>query len=162
VVIGNIHPGLAWVDVIDGIAYDTKMKLDIVLDTNILFAGLKSSKGASFRLLSMLGEDRFTIHVSAPLIAEYEAVLKRGALALSHQQIDDVIDFICAKAAHHKIYYLWRPVLKDPDDDFLLELAVKAQATIITWNLNDFKRASPFGVTAKSPRELLTLLEGQP
>ena len=131
----------------------------IVLDTNVLLTALKSSRGASYRLLSLLESGGFTLHVSAPLIAEYEDVLKRGHLALSPQQIDDVIDFICACAVHHKIFYLWRPTLKDPDDDFLLELAVKANADIVTWNLADFKRASSFGITVMTPADLLNQLE---
>lgn len=143
------------------IAYTTIMKPDIVLDTNVLLSALRSSRGTSFRLLSLLGGDRYTLHISAPLVAEYEAVLKRGELALSDQQIDDVIDFVCAEAVHHKIFFLWRPVLKDPDDDFLLELAVKAQAMIVTWNVNDFKRAAPFGISIRTPREFLALLEAQ-
>jgi putative PIN family toxin of toxin-antitoxin system len=135
------------------------MPVDIVLDTNVLLTALKSSRGNSYRLLAMLEENRFQLHVSTPLIAEYEAVLKRSQLALSGQQIDDVIDFICARAIHHRIFYLWRPVLKDPDDDFLLELAVKAGASIITWNLADFKRAAGFGVNALTPRQFLERLE---
>jgi predicted nucleic acid-binding protein len=102
------------------------------------------------------------LHISATLVAEYEAVLKRGLLALTADQIDDVVDFICATATHHKIYYLWRPVLKDPGDDFVLELAVKANARIVTWNVADFKRARPLGVVVQTPREFLNLLEDQP
>lgn len=135
------------------------MKPDIVIDTNVLLTALKSSKGASYRLLAMIEEKRFISHVSTPLVAEYEAVLKRGHLALAEQQIDDIIDFICAQSIHHKIFYLWRPVLKDADDDFVLELAVKANAMIVTWNLNDFKRASSFGIRAISPRDFLHSLE---
>lgn len=135
------------------------MKPNIVIDTNVLLTALKSSQGTSYRLLAMIQDDRFVIHISAPLVAEYESVLKRGHLALSEQQIDDIIDFICAKATHHKIFYLWRPVLKDPDDDFLLELAVKANAIIITWNLNDFKRAATFGIKVMTPRDFMTDLE---
>ena len=145
-----------------GITYTTKVSLNIVLDTNVLLSALRSSRGASFRLLDLLGSECFTLHISAPLIAEYEAVLKRGELALSDQQIDDVIDFVCAKAMHHKIFFLWRPMLKDPGDDFLLELAVKAQANIVTWSINDFKRAASFGISVWTPRELLALLEAQP
>ncbi len=136
--------------------------LRIVLDTNVLLSALRSSLGASFRLLSMLGRARFTLQISAPLVAEYEAVLKRGQLSLSESQIDDVIDFICAHSEHHQIFYLWRPVLKDPDDDFLLELAVKAQARIVTWNLGDFKKASAFGIDVISPKQLLHELERTP
>lgn len=135
------------------------MKPDIIIDTNVLLTALKSSLGTSYRLLSMIQSDRLAIHISAPLIAEYESVLKRGHLALSDQQIDDIIDFICAKAMHHKIFYLWRPVLKDPDDDFLLELAVKANAMIVTWNLADFKRAAAFDIRVMTPRDFLNELE---
>jgi predicted nucleic acid-binding protein len=107
----------------------------------------------------MLAEDCFQLHISTTVVAEYESVLKRGSLALSVGQIDDVLDFICERATHHKIYYLWRPVLKDPGDDFVLELAVKAQAQIITWNIADFRRAKPLGVVVQTPREFLSLLE---
>jgi putative PIN family toxin of toxin-antitoxin system len=138
------------------------MKTDIVLDTNVLVAALKSSRGTSFRLLSLVEHDRFTLHVSTPLVTEYESVLKRGITSLSAEEIDDVIDFICSKAVLNKIFYLWRPVLKDPDDDFVLELAVKANATIVTWNVADFKRVARFGIAVITPREFLASLEVQP
>jgi putative PIN family toxin of toxin-antitoxin system len=138
------------------------MKLDIVLDTNVLLAALKSSRGHSFRLLEMVQEDCFTLHISTPLVAEYEAVLKRGATVLSVGEIDDVIDYLCSKAVPHKIYYLWRPVLKDPGDDFILELAVKAKAMIVTWNISDFKNAALFGINVMTPHEFISSLEIQP
>lgn len=131
----------------------------VVFDTNVLFSALRSRLGVSFRLLSMVGQSRFALQVSAPLIAEYEDVLKRGQLALSDAQIDDVLDYICAQSEHHRIFYLWRPVLKDPDDDFLLELAVKSQASIVTWNVADFKKASTLNVQVITPRQLLNQLE---
>jgi putative PIN family toxin of toxin-antitoxin system len=142
-----------------GITYDTKMNRNIVLDTNVLLTALKSSRGTSYRVLSLIEANHFTVHVSTPLIAEYESVLKRGHLTLTEQQIDDVIDFICVRAVHHKIFYLWRPTLRDPDDDFLLELAVKAEAMIVTWNVTDFKRANTFGITVMTPRDFLHCLE---
>lgn len=135
------------------------MNNDIVLDTKVLLTALKSSRGNSFRLLAMIEKDRFVLHVSTPLVAEYESVLKRGQFTLSDAQIDDVIDFICSRAIHHKIFYLWRPALKDPEDDFLLELAVKAGASIVTWNTKDFKRAADFGVNVVTPRDFLEQLE---
>ncbi len=138
------------------------MKPDIVLDTNVLVAALKSSQGTSFRLLSLLERDLFTVHVSTPLVTEYEAVLKRGITALTADDIDDVIDFLCSKAVLDKIFYLWRPVLKDPDDDFVLELAVKANATIVTWNVADFKQTARFGIDVMTPRDFLASLEVQP
>ena len=80
-------------------------------------------------------------------------------MRLSDAQIDDVIDFLCLHAQAHQIFYLWRPVLKDPDDDFLLELAVKSGADIVTWNWADFKRAEPFNINVLTPRDFLRLLE---
>jgi len=135
------------------------MNKNIVLDTNVLLTALKSSRGTSFRLLAGLADRQYRLHVSTPLIVEYEAVLKRGHLSLSDEQINDIIDFICARATHHQIFYLWRPALKDPDDDFILELAVKADASIVTWNTTDFKRAGKFAVNVLTPREFLTQLE---
>ena len=90
------------------------MKMNVILDTNVLLTALKSSRGTSFRLLAKLADRQYQLHVSTPLITEYEAVLKRGSLMLSDSQIDDIIDFLCAQAVHHQIFYLWRPALKDP------------------------------------------------
>lgn len=131
----------------------------IIFDTNVLFSALRSQLGVSYRLLSMVGQSRFALQVSAPLIAEYEDVLKRGQLSLSDTQIDDVIDYICAQSEHHRIFYLWRPILKDPDDDFILELAVKSQACIVTWNIADFKKGSTLNVKVMTPKQLLQQLE---
>lgn len=133
--------------------------MNLVLDTNVLLTALASNKGASFRLLSLLPQGRYRLHISTPLVAEYEAVLKRGRLTLTAQQIDDVIDYLCSQATAHEIFYLWRPVLKDPDDDFLLELAVKAGANIVTWNVADFKKAVGLGVQVLTPRDVLQQLE---
>lgn len=138
------------------------MKIDIVMDTNVLVSALKSSKGASFRLLTMVEQESFTLHVSTTLITEYESVLKRDNTSLTAEEIDDVIDFICSRAVLNKVFYLWRPVLKDPGDDSILELAVKANAIIVTWNENDFKNAAKFGVVVMNPRTFLASLEVQP
>lgn len=138
------------------------MKRNVILDTNVLVAALKSSLGASFQLLSMVEHDRFVLHLSTPLVAEYEAVLKRGLTPLSAAEIDDVIDFLCSKAVLNPIFYLWRPMLKDPGDDFVLELAVKSNAMIVTWNTADFKPAAQLGVAVVTPREFLALPEVQP
>jgi putative PIN family toxin of toxin-antitoxin system len=137
------------------------MKPNIVIDTNVLVTAFKSSCGASFRLLSMVEQDLFSIHLSTTLVVEYESVLKRGITSLSSEEIDNVIDFICSRAVLNKIFYLWRPILKDPGDDFVLELAVKAKATIITWNICDFKQAIRFGVTVMTPHDFLKSIEVQ-
>lgn len=130
----------------------------IIIDTNVLVAALRSSQGTSYKLLRALAEDHnpFKIQVSVPLVAEYDEVLAR---TFPQIQTSDIVDYLCAIAEHHKIFYLWRPALKDPDDDFILELAVKANAVIITWNLKDFAVAKKFGVEVMTPKQLLELSE---
>ena len=125
---------------------------DIILDTNVLVAGLRSRLGTSHRLLSLIGGGQIQLHLSTPLVAEYDEVLQRE---LPHIAYQDVVDYLCQVAVKHKIFYLWRPLLKDPDDDFLLELAVKSQASIVTWNVKDFKAADKFSIQVITPKQLL-------
>jgi putative PIN family toxin of toxin-antitoxin system len=131
----------------------------IVLDTNVVVAALRSNRGASHRLLSMVGVDnRFEINLSVPVLFEYEATLKR-AEHLEHlgaHDVDDVLDYLCSVANLREIYFLWRPVLRDPKDDMLLELAVEASCeVIVTHNLRDFEQARSFGIRPLTPREFL-------
>ena len=130
----------------------------IVIDTNLSVSALRSKRGASFRLLRLLGDSRFEISVSVPLVIEYEKAAKgtvrRGGL--SSREVDDILDFICAVARHRKIYYLWRPLLRDPKDDMVLELAVAGGCDfIVTYNQRDFIGAEKFGIGVLTPKEFL-------
>ncbi len=130
----------------------------IVIDTNLIVSVLRSKRGASFRLLRLLGDSRFEISVSVPLVIEYEKAAKgtvrRGGL--SSREVDDILDFICAVARHRKIYYLWRPLLRDPKDDMVLELAVAGGCDfIVTYNQRDFIGAEEFGIGVLTPKEFL-------
>lgn len=134
---------------------------DVVLDTNVIVAALRSRRGASNRLLSLVGTHRFEIHDSVALVLEYEDVLQRHRteLGLSEDDVTDLIDALCSMAHHHKIYFLWRPVLSDANDELLLELAVTARCEyIVTHNVGDFKGIERFGVQAITPREFLRVL----
>ena len=74
--------------------------------------------------------------------------------------VDAVVDYLCHISEKHGIFYLWRPILQDPQDDHILELAVKANAMIVTWNTKDFVPATDkFGIEVVTPRELLKKLE---
>ena len=133
----------------------------MVLDTNVLVAALRSRRGASHRLLRLVGDPRFRINLSVPLLLEYEEVLKRpdAGHPLSAEEVDDVLNFLCAEASLREIFYLWRPVLPDPKDDFVLELAVESGCDyIVTFNTRDFAGAENFGVAAIKPREFLRQL----
>lgn len=133
--------------------------LQTVLDTNVLIAGLRSQHGASHRLLREIGSNpSFQLHLSVPLVLEYEEVAKRQsrALGLSHQDIEDVIDYLCSVAGRHEIFYLWRPYLPDPEDDMVLELAVEAGCQrIVTFDQRGFRGAEQFGVKAVTPQDFL-------
>lgn len=133
----------------------------IVIDTNVILAGLSSNKGASYKLLSILNDQRFQINISTTLIFEYEEILKRKQqkIGLDNEDIDEIINGICHLANHHEIFYIWRPLAKDKDDDFLIDLALKCQAQfIISYNNKDLKPIEKFGISILTPKQFLLLL----
>ena len=133
-------------------------KTRIILDTNVLYAGLYSSKGASFRVLQAIKKDRLTLVMSTTLLFEYEDILKRNqiVLGLSDEEIEKILDYLCLQSEHQKIYFLWRPRLPDPKDDHLLELAVASGTKlIVTHNTKDCKGIEEFGIRSLTPRELM-------
>ncbi len=135
----------------------------VVLDTNVLVAGLRSRRGASFQVLSRVGTGAFEIVVSVPLVLEYEAVCLRQctAMGLTSEDVGDVIDYLCQVAKPQPIFFLWRPLLRDPKDDMVLELAVAAGCdAVVTHNIRDFKAAERLGVRIQRPQALLRELEG--
>jgi putative PIN family toxin of toxin-antitoxin system len=138
------------------------MALGFVLDTNVFVSALISRRGTSYRLLMLVGTGRFDVHISVPLILEYEGTAKRLAgseIPLSEQEIDDVIDYICMEAEHHQVHFLWRPFLNDASDDMVVELAVSAACEyIVTFNLDDFQGIEQFGIEAITPQKALELI----
>jgi putative PIN family toxin of toxin-antitoxin system len=136
------------------------MQPRIVLDTNVLVAALRSRQGASFRLLTLVG-DRYDIVLSVPLVVEYEAATKRQSrhLGLTHAQIDDVIDYLCAVGLRREVFFLWRPVLRDPKDDMVLEVAVESESDyLVTHNVRDFAGAKELGVEVVTPKQFLEII----
>jgi len=142
-----------------GIVYNTTMKPPrIVLDTNVLVSALRSKRGASYRLLMRIGTDCCEPAVSVPLVLEYEAAAKRLVkdTRLTARDIEAVIDYTCAQAVASKVFYLWRPLLRDPKDDMVLEAAVAAGCThIVTFNGRDFAGAERFGIKVLTPQAFL-------
>jgi predicted nucleic acid-binding protein len=105
-----------------------------------------------------LGRGYFAVHLSVPLILEYESVLLRylDELPITRSDVDEVLNFICQVGIAHEIYYLWRPFLSDPDDDMVLEVAVSSSsAAIVTFNKHDFRGCERFGLRLLTPAELL-------
>jgi len=132
--------------------------MKIVIDTNVLFASLKSSRGASYKLVSLLPSNRFSIAISVPLIIEDEDVLRRGKLpaSISEKDISDFIDFFCYVGDNQEIFFLWRPFLPDSSDDLVLEVAVAGGCdAIITYNKRHFKNVEKFCLRILDPKEFL-------
>lgn len=130
----------------------------IVLDTNVFLAAIRSPHGASFRLLQLLNSGMFTICLSVALLLEYEDVAKRNLdeINLTIEDVDVLLDYLCSVAALQEIHYVWRPQLRDPGDEMVLELAVAAGCqAIITFNQRHFAGSERFGVRRLKPVELL-------
>jgi putative PIN family toxin of toxin-antitoxin system len=130
----------------------------VVIDTNVVISGLRSRKGASFRILQMIGSAEFEIALSVPLALEYEEVAKRESaeLGLTLADVDVLMEYWCGIAHLQDIHFLWRPVLRDIEDDHVLELAVEAGCPlIVTHNVRDFAGSEAFGITAIRPGEFL-------
>jgi putative PIN family toxin of toxin-antitoxin system len=133
----------------------------IVIDTNVVVAAMLSNRGASYRLLRLVGDDRWRLNLSVPLVLEYEQTLKRVCAGggLSGVDIDDILYFLCANANLRPIFFLWRPILPDPKNELVLELAVESRADfLLTFNAKDFVGAERFGIRVIPLREFLAII----
>lgn len=132
---------------------------NVVIDTNVIVSALKSKQGASYRLLSLIGQKKFDIYLSVPIILEYEEISKRLLVTtqLTENDISVIIDYICQIGIPTQVFYLWRPFLNDPDDDMILELAVAGNCdSIITFNIKDFAKVEDvFGIKIITPKKFL-------
>lgn len=136
-------------------------KVKVVIDTNVLVAALRSRRGASFTLLSLIGRGYFEYAVSVPLVIEYEEVALRQApeLGISLNAIHAILDRLCFWAEKRQIFFLWRPHLTDPEDDMVLELAIESRASyILSYNTRDFGNLKQFGIGVLTPKEFLELI----
>jgi putative PIN family toxin of toxin-antitoxin system len=137
----------------------------LVMDTDVLAAAVMSATGASRFILREVGQGRLPAAASVPLMLEYEAVLKRPeTLARSGgttADMDVILDALAAVLQQVPIWYLWRPQLRDPNDDMVLEAAANAQAShIVTFNVRDYGLAPKrFGITVCRPAELVRQLK---
>jgi len=136
--------------------------IQIVLDTNVIYAGLRSKRGASFKLLQHLESGLFELNLSVPLVLEYEEVLlrKKSTLVFTEQEIAQLLDYLCQLSNLHEVHFLWRPILNDPNDDMILDVAVRANCEfIVTYNKRDFTGVNQFGINVVTAQEFLKLIE---
>jgi putative PIN family toxin of toxin-antitoxin system len=136
-----------------------------VIDTNVLVCALRSRRGAAFKLIGLLGDPRWRPVISVALILEYEEVARREASQLGIEEwvVDSIVDMFCRFGSRHAIRFRLRPSLRDPNDEFLLELAAASQADfLVTYNIRDFRGSEAYGVRPVTPGEFLRTIEVWP
>jgi putative PIN family toxin of toxin-antitoxin system len=140
------------------------MILRLVLDTNVLVTALSNRDGASHLLIRWALTDRIVFLASPALWLEYEAVIKRPQIRLRHgislENLDIVLDTLAAHVKPVHLNYLWRPQLRDPNDEMVLETALNAGAdALVTFNTKDFAEAADrFALKLATPAECIKLL----
>ena len=131
-----------------------------MLDTDVLVASLRSDRGASRQLIAHALDRKFELLASVPLIVEYEAVLTRpehlDASGLTPRQVNDVLDALVKVSIPVRLQFLWRPRLKDPADEMVLETAVNGAAEwLATFNLRHLAEAArKFGIEVGRPSDV--------
>ena len=139
--------------------------LRAVLDTNVLLSAFWSQSGASHQILCELMAGRWVAVIENHLFTEYEEILKRHAshITMTFDEIDRALDGLCVLAERWKLCPGWIPVLRDPDDEPILQLAFEARVPYITSrNARDFAGAERFGIQVISPSDFLKLIRSQP
>ena len=130
----------------------------IVLDINVLVSALRSAPGPSFALVQCIRAGAMGMCCSPALFLEYEDVLKRPeqlqAYGLLLSDIDDILADLALHIQPVNIHYQWRPQLRDPADEMVLEAAANAGAqAIVTYNLKDFGPARDFKILVLNPEQ---------
>jgi predicted nucleic acid-binding protein len=121
----------------------------IILDTDILVAGLRSSAGASHASLLAVGGGCFELGLTAPLVFEYESVFKRpGLVPLPPADVHALLDYLCGVGKCRPVRFRVRPAAADPGDDLVLEAAVATgSACAVTLNARDMRNgAERYGI----------------
>jgi putative PIN family toxin of toxin-antitoxin system len=136
----------------------------MVLDTDVIIAALRSTKGASAEIIRHVLRGKMRIELTVAMALEYEAVAMRTehliAGDLTATEALNLIDSLIALAKPVEIHFRWRPQLRDVDDEMVLEAAINADdRTIVTFNARDFSGAERFDVKVLSPRDILERLK---
>lgn len=133
----------------------------VVLDTSVVATALRSRAGASFALLRALQHGRLRLLATSALFLEYEDVLKRAeqrqVSGLALEDVDELLVELAAIIEPVEVHMLWRPQLRAPDDEMVLEAAINGRAdALVTYNIRDFSGAAlRFGIRLMRPAELL-------
>jgi len=135
------------------------------MDTDTVVAAMRSPSGASAAIVRAVRQRRATLLLSAPLAMEYEAVCRRSdhrvEAGLSVPQVETFLDAIIAMGEPVQTHFLWRPQLRDPNDEMVLEAAVNGRAdALVTFNVRDYGSVpARFGVDLLVPREAIARIK---
>lgn len=138
--------------------YDIVCDVRLVLDTDVVVAAMRSPSGASAAIVRAIRRGEATLVLSVPLAMEYEAVCRKPehglAAGLKEGQVDVFVTAVIAMAEPVETHFLWRPQLRDPGDEMVLEAAVNGRAdALVTFNMRDYGGApGRFGVELLLPR----------
>ena len=135
----------------------------LTIDTNVLVAALRNQNGPSFALMQLIRRGLALMCCSPALFLEYEDVLKRpeqlSVSGLLSTDVDAILNELAGLVLPVTTHYQWRPQLRDPSDEMVLEAAVNAQANaIVTYNLRDFLPARRFGIPVLNPSKRSKIL----
>jgi putative PIN family toxin of toxin-antitoxin system len=133
----------------------------LVVDTDVVVAGMRSPLGASAALLVLLLKRQSTLLLSVAVALEYESVCMmpehRLAAGASEREVQNMVDALVGVSEVVEVHYQWRPQLTDASDEMVLEAAVNGRAdAIVTFNRKDYGSGpARFGIEVLSPAAAL-------
>jgi putative PIN family toxin of toxin-antitoxin system len=135
----------------------------VVFDTSVLVAAARSRRGVSYALVSSIPSPDFQLCLSVSLYTEWQGVLTRAENLAPGRTAEDTrryLRYLASQSHLQEIHFLWRPFLRDADDEMVLEVAFASGCRhIVTHNVKDFDGSEHLGITALSPREFLDLIQ---
>jgi putative PIN family toxin of toxin-antitoxin system len=137
--------------------------LRVVIDTNVVFEGLTKQGGAAGLVINAWLAGLLNVYVSNALAYEYVAVLSRKLSEPRWQRLQPILGTLLTLSQFVTIYYSWRPISPDPQDDHVVDCAMNAAAIVVTSNIRDFETArNSLGLQVITPLEMVVLLaEGE-
>jgi putative PIN family toxin of toxin-antitoxin system len=133
----------------------------IVLDTNVLVAGLLSPFGPCAQIVRMVSSGDLTLCFDARILSEYDEVLRRPKFGFQMDKVAALLDYIEHTGAVVAAPPL--PVsLPNPEDQPFLEVALAGTAAcLVTGNHVHFPAGRRQGARVLSPSEFLTFYRQQ-
>jgi putative PIN family toxin of toxin-antitoxin system len=121
----------------------------------------RAGRGVGNAVLRLVADRRLVLLATPPLFLEYEDVLKRPEQRLVHglqlHEVDELLAELAALVEPVELHPRWRPQVRDPNDEMVLEAAINGRAdALVTYNFTDFALAgNRFRIPVVRPADLL-------